>query len=149
MNEIATMQERIITAIASGTDIPAMHEQLKSMETEREQLIHQLKQGMDDNLIHFHPNMADRYKNMLDNFQSAFDHDDSLKHDAKVQIRNLIDKVVIAPGEKKGETLIDMHGRLAALLDNGLENKQDGNMSLARRVSVVAVERFELPTQGL
>ena len=62
-----------------------------------------------------HPRAVDRYRGLVDQLHTALAADDAQA--AREAFRGLLDRVVFMAGKGKGEFSLELHGRLAALLD--------------------------------
>jgi hypothetical protein len=63
-----------------------------------------------------HPGVAEIYKRQMRRFTQALE-DPETRLDASDAIRSLIQRIVLYPGEKRGEIYATLHGALMGILD--------------------------------
>ena len=66
-------------------------------------------------------------------------------------LRGIVQKVVVTPGEGRGEMTVQLHGKLAEIIEfmAGAENGPSAHRPPSLGESMVAREGFEPPTKGL
>lgn len=62
-----------------------------------------------------HPNLPELYHRRIEALHNALN-EEGVRHQAIQILRTLIDKIVLHPGENRGEIHIELHGDIAALL---------------------------------
>ncbi|MFD2430921.1 hypothetical protein ACFSUK_28390 [Sphingobium scionense] len=67
-----------------------------------------------------HPGIAEIYKREVERFCKALE-DPETRLDASGAIRSLIHRIVLHPGEKRGEIHATLHGALMSILDFATE----------------------------
>ncbi len=74
------------------------------------------------------------------------------RDEAAEAIRGLIERIVLTPGEKRGEMHAALHGDLGTIIERAGSGRRKGATDIPRSgmsVSVVAGEGLEPPTRGL
>ena len=72
--------------------------------------------------------------------------DDATSNEAANLIRALVDRIVLLPGKKRGETTIEVYGEPSAILALASGNSTHTQLGM---IKVVAEEGLEPPTRGL
>jgi len=131
--------KEIVTAIENGAYSRTLGDRLNALEKERDVLGEHLVHEPED-LPDLHPNIAEHYRRKIERLIAALASPD-VTPDAGEAIRSLVERVTLAPGEKRGEILATLHGELGTILEwterTGRKSKTDtrgGGIS----VSVVA-----------
>jgi DNA invertase Pin-like site-specific DNA recombinase len=143
--ELKSVEHRIslvMAAIEQGIITQTTKERLLELEAMRDRLKITLTKAKERTRPPaLHPNIAEIYRRKVADLETALS-DPSLRGEAALAIRNLVDAVVLNPGAKRGEVLAELHGELAALLNLNPESKTRTSRDV--RVSLVAGERNHL-----
>ena len=118
----------IMAAIEDGLYQPTMKARMAELERERVEITARLAeapQGIPD----IHPGIAEIYKRKVAALTETLK-DPATRLDASSDIRSLVGKIVLHPGEKRGEVHATLHGSLMGILDFANDTPQAG----ARRV---------------
>ncbi|WP_374526516.1 recombinase family protein [Sphingopyxis sp.] len=105
----------IMAAIEDGLYQPNMKARMAELEGERSEVIARLAkapQGIPD----IHPGIAEIYKRKVAALTDTLK-DPETHLDASSDIRSLVGKIVLHPGEKRGEVHATLHGSLMGILD--------------------------------
>lgn len=139
--EINPLIERLVDAICYGTSTAASNARLVELEHEKASVEAELEADDGDaEIIDLHPNLAAQYRRRLDDLQGALDGNSAAHELASRALRGLIDKIVIHPGDKRGDYTAEMHGQVAALA--ALAGDQGAPPGSRMMVKVVAEERY-------
>ncbi len=103
-------------AIAEGTDNPAMRARLAKLEHERLAAQAEIAAAGAPPVVELHPNLAQVYARKVDNLRAALG-DESIRHEAQAAIRGLITAIHVHPGEKRGQTHLELEGGLITMLN--------------------------------
>ena len=68
-----------------------------------------------------HPNMADAYRRKVGRLVETLDHPE-IRHEAVSALRSIIARIVLTPGERRGQTHASLHGQLPAIFDFANDN---------------------------
>jgi site-specific DNA recombinase len=144
--ELADVDRRIaqmLDAIEQGIVTATTKERLLALEAKRDQLTANFaKVAETASPPALHPNLAEIYRRKVTDLETALD-DASIRGDAALALRGLIDAVVLHPGAKRGEVRAELCGELAALLQLGSAQTKT-RTSEDVRVSLVAGTRNPL-----
>jgi site-specific DNA recombinase len=133
----------IIDAIERGIITATTKERLEALEAEKVTLTTAPTPAPTPSI---HPNLAQVYRDKVARLEAELA-DPAIAADAKSVLRSLIDKIVLIPGEKRGEIGIELHGELANILTLGTAYKNKRRTGVARvQLSVVAGVGFEPTT---
>jgi site-specific DNA recombinase len=105
----------IMAAIEDGLYQPTMKARMTELERERAEITARLAeapQGIPD----IHPGIAEIYKRKVAALSDTLK-DPETRLDASSDIRSLVGKIVLHPGEKRGEVHATLHGSLMGILD--------------------------------
>ena len=116
LREVEKKLAGVIAAIEDGAYSPTLRDRLSELETEKETLAADLTAMDPPPVVDFHPHLPKVYRDKVANLQEALQADDDSRHKAAQILRSLIDRIVLIPGEQRGEIHIELHGALAALL---------------------------------
>ena len=105
----------IITAIEDGLYQPAMKSRMAELERQKADIAARLAQ-LPQPIPDVHPGIAEIYKREMTRFTQALE-DPETRLDASQAIRSLIHRIVLHPGEKRGEIHATLHGALVGILD--------------------------------
>ena len=90
-----------------------------------------------------HPNLIQLYRTKVARLEEELA-DPEIAAEAKSVLRSMIKTIKIAPGAKRGEVNLELHGELAAVLAAGqAKRNKDGAPVAQIQVSVVAGARFD------
>jgi hypothetical protein len=67
-------------------------------------------------VLDVHPGIAEIYKREVERFTQALE-DPETRRDASEAIRSLIHRIVLTPGDRRGEIRATLHGALMGILD--------------------------------
>ena len=145
--ELAEVEKKIaamIAVIEDGGYIRGMVDRLRELEARQDELTARLARGPAD-IPDIHPNVAGIYRRKVARLADALDNPGE-RDEAAGAIRDLIERIVLMPGTRRGEMDAALHGDLGAILEwtgNGPgKTKTDTPMS-GMSVSVVAGAGFE------
>ena len=138
--------DRIVIAIAEGTDTPALRQALLRLESEKAQTERKTKSTRRAYNIKSPSNLEKIYADKIENLQSTLNAKSEIKNEAIPIFRNLIDRIILHPGQGRGKMSIEIYGEPSAffLLGHECQNAADDRM-----IKVVAGEGLEPPTRGL
>ncbi|WP_156358182.1 zinc ribbon domain-containing protein [Sphingobium sp. Leaf26] len=105
----------IMAAIEDGLYQPAMKARMDELERQKADITARMAQAPQA-IPDVHPGIAEIYKRQLDRFSQALE-DPETRLDASEAIRSLIDRIVLHPGEKRGEIHATLHGALMGILE--------------------------------
>jgi len=94
--------ERVVTAIADGTDTPALRARMVEMESERAEIQRQAKIEARPAAVQLHPEAAEMYAGMVADLAAALNRPDTAADALKI-LRRLIAAITLYPGPRKGE----------------------------------------------
>ena len=147
--ELAEVNRKIasmIAAIEDGMYHPSMKEKMTTLEARKAEIGDDLAGIEAPTIVEMHPNLPDMYARKVERLQEALNSDADTRHEAVTILRSLIDKIVLHPGEKRGELHIELHGELAAILWLGHREQTGDQGPPVVRTVVVAGGGFEPPT---
>ncbi|RWL81845.1 MAG: hypothetical protein EOR67_29180, partial [Mesorhizobium sp.] len=105
----------IMAAIEDGLYQPSMKARMEDLERQKAQITARLAVAPTD-LPDQHPNIATLYKKRVEQFTHALaDHEDGRQ--AAEALRSLIGKIVLTPGDKRGEVHAELRGELFGILE--------------------------------
>lgn len=105
----------IVKVIEQGGWHRALSDRLTELEAKQDELRNRLAQAPATTLDS-HPNISETYRRRIERLTEALSHpDDALE--AADAIREVIDRIVITPGSKRGETHITLQGDLSTILE--------------------------------
>ena len=147
---LAEVEEKIaeiVTAIEDGGYTRSMTDRLRKLEAEQDALTERLASAPTD-LPDIHPNVADIYRRKVERLWEALRRPQE-RDQAAAAIRDLIERITLTPGPKRGQIDATLHGEVGAILEwmgsQALKNKTD-TPSSGVSVSVVAGVGFEPTT---
>jgi site-specific DNA recombinase len=145
IREVDEKIDRMVTAIEGGAEVAAFHKRLIELEERRRTLSIEL--GRSNQAIpafKINPKAADLYRQKVCDLRATLNADSEARQEAASILRSLVDKIVLHPGQRRGDMAIELHGQIASVL--ALDHqKEDAEVMLM----VVAGEGFEPPTKGL
>jgi len=116
LREVEGRIDRIVNAIANGTDSPSMHTLLLDLEKRKVELARDLAEIEDPRVLEIHPNLAEVYRRKISNLEDALRKEGDARQQAMAMLRTLVDRIVLYPGDKRGKMEIEIQGELAAIL---------------------------------
>ena len=151
--ELADIEKKIramVTVIEDGGYARGMMDRMRELEARQDELAERLA-AVPAGIPDIHPNITIVYRRKVERLAEALA-DPCDRDEAASSIRGLIERIVLTPGEKRGEMHAALHGDLGTILEwagaKGGRKVTDiprGGMS----VSVVAGAGFEPATFGL
>ena len=140
--EIEKKIKEIITAIEDGGYTRALTDHLRRLEAQQDELTERLSSVPSD-LPDIHPNVAGIYRRKVERLSEALQNPQE-RDEAAAAIRDLIERITLTPGPKRGQIDATLHGDLGTILEwaatKGRKNKTDTSLS-GVSVSVVAGAR--------
>ena len=116
LKEVEGKIGRIVTAIAEGTDVPAMRTTLKDLEGQRAGLARRLADMLDPTVIPMQPNLTETYQRLVDDLAATLNAATEDRTRAFGLLRGLIDRIVLHPTEKRAGFEMEIFGQLAGIL---------------------------------
>ncbi len=105
----------IVRVIEQGGWHRALSDRLTELEAKQDNLTDRLSDTPQD-VPDIHPGIAEAFRRRIERLTAALSHpDDALE--AAEAIREIIDRIVISPGEKRGDLSITLQGELGTILD--------------------------------
>ena len=145
--EIEKKMATMISAIEDGGYVKGMIDRLREMEVRQEELKERLA-TVPSEIPDIHPNIAGVYQRKVARLAAALRNPEE-RDAAAAAIRGLIERIVLTPGEKRGELEITLRGDLGRILEwtghRPETTKTDTPLS-GMSVSVVAGVGFEPAT---
>ncbi|MQA66718.1 MAG: hypothetical protein GEU76_12605 [Alphaproteobacteria bacterium] len=141
---LKTRIDRIIDAIADGNDTPNMRIKLLEFEAALAALPSLQDKGAAD-VVELHPSFPEIYRRKIKGLESLAAGDSIMRSEASQILRSLITALTIHARPGRGQYEIELEGSLAGVL--ALVEGRDTSREV--RVTVVAEEGLEPPTQGL
>lgn len=146
--EIVTKRiTRVVDAIADGAPSAPLREKLASLEAERKTL--ESKRIELDGMASapdIHPNLPELYARRVAELERHLKEGGSDSAAAREILRSLILRIVVFPGENRGETKISVHGSVPEIL--GFAQNSSGRTTTHQSVvAVVPGGGFEPPTR--
>ena len=146
LDQLKQKIERIVVAIAEGTDTPALRQALLRLEGEKTELEKTALVSRRPILIEAQPNLKKLFRRKVERLEDTLNSEPDVRTKAVPILRTLIDEIVLHPGDKRGKVSIEVYGEPSALflLANDAPAAADNWM-----IKVVAEEGLEPPTRGL
>jgi DNA invertase Pin-like site-specific DNA recombinase len=123
----------IIAAIEDGLYQPAMKARMAELERERIEITARLAEAPQE-VPDVHPGIAELYKRKVASLAETLK-DHATRLDASSDIRSLVGKIVLHPGEQRGEIHATLHGSLMGILDFANGRLQTGERRVITSVS--------------
>ncbi len=123
----------IMAAIEDGLYQPSMKARMAELERERVEISARLAEAPQD-VPDVHPGIAEIYKRKVARLTETLGDPDTLL-DASSDIRSLVGKIVLYPGDRRGEVHATLHGSLTGILDFVNDNPQPGHRRVITKVS--------------
>ena len=135
----------ILDAIEDGRYQRSMLDRLDELERQKDQIEARLAKAPPP-LPRIYPDIAEIYRTKIQRLEDALSRPDDAREAAEA-MRDLIDKIVLTPGKKRGEVKAELYGELAAILAlTSGQKPRPAEDQMDMRFSVVAGVRFELTT---
>ena len=137
----------IVAAIEDGGYTRTLMDRLRELEARQDELRERLATALAADVPDVHPNVAGLYRRKVERLAEAL-RDPRERDEAAEAVRGLIERIVLAPGVRRGEMDATLHGDLGAVLEwtaKGRKNETD-TPSSGMSVSVVAGAGFEPAT---
>ena len=138
--------ERIVVAIADGTDTPALRQALLRLEDEKAELEKTAVVSRGPILSEVQPNLEKLFRRKIERLEETLNSNPDIRTEAVPILRTLIDEIVLHPGDKRGKITIEVCGDPSALFLLANEEPAAANNWT---IKVVAEEGLEPPTRGL
>ncbi|MCL8000600.1 hypothetical protein M8994_20635 [Brucella sp. 21LCYQ03] len=149
LETISKQIAQIVEAIADGMYHPSMKQKMDLLETRKAELtalLANLPDDMPDSL----PSASAIYAKRVAALTNALDNPEE-RQAASQQLRDLIEKIVLTPGPKRGQVDASLHGELGSILnwierqavEKTLKTKNPAANATGVSVSVVAGAGFE------
>ena len=113
LKKIERQISAMIEAIKDGLYRPSMKAEMDALEDRKEVLVRELKHAEEPPAL-LHPNMAEEYRRRVDGLFAALQ-DEQTRLEAAEDIRSLVGRIVVAPGEENKADLW-LEGDLAGIL---------------------------------
>jgi site-specific DNA recombinase len=134
---------RIVNAIADGTSSPSLRAKLTELEAEKQHL----ETGVNANAparctLDLHPSLPDLYRRKVETLENALGKTETERALACNILQSLIEKIVVSPGKRRGETLVKVMGSIPAILElaSRKSQEQNSNQSVALMVPRAGIE---------
>ena len=105
----------IVAAIEDGGYTRMLSDRLRELETQQEEITERLARAPSD-IPDIHPNVADIYRRKVARLADALNHPED-RHEATAALRGLIERIVLAPGRKRGELHATLHGEIGTMIE--------------------------------
>ena len=143
--ELAEIEKRIasmIAAIEEGGYVRGMSDRLRELEARQDEIAERLATVPAD-IPDIHPNIAIVYRRKVERLAEALANSRD-RDEAADAIRGLIERIVLTPGEKRGQMDAALHGDLDTILEwAGSGKRATDTPRSGMSVSVVAGAGFE------
>ena len=143
--ELADIEKKIaaiVAVIEDGGYARGMMDRMRELEARQDELSERLS-AVPADLPDIHPKIADIYRRKVERLAEALA-DPRDRDEAAEAIRGLIERIVLTPGEKRGELHATLHGDLGTILEwagNGAKKGATDSPRTGMSVSVVAGAR--------
>jgi site-specific DNA recombinase len=122
---LAKVEKGIVRMIAAIEDVlyqSAMKARMRMTELERQkaEIAARLAQAPRPAPI-IHPNMAQAYLRKVERLVGTLDHPE-VRHEAASALRSIISRIVLTPGEKRGQLHASLHGEFPAIMKFANDN---------------------------
>ena len=145
LHDVDRKIRKIVTVIENGGVNPSLLQRLTELESRKAEIQASLSATLPE-LPTPHPNAAKIYAARVAKLADVLA-DPEAARDAAEIIRSLVDKVVLTPGEKRGQINAELHGELAAIARLATEKQKSLTpYDTGVRLSVVAGAGFEPAT---
>ena len=149
--ELADIEKKMATKISvieDGGYVKGMVDRLRELEARQEKLTKRLE-TLPPEIPDIHPNIAGIYRRKVARLAAALGKPEERDAAASAIRGGLIERIVLAPGEKRGDVRITLRGDLGTILDwteNSPETTKTDIPVSGMSVSVVAGAGFEPAT---
>jgi len=106
--------QEIVRVIEHGGYHRTLSARLTELEARQDELYARLSEAPTD-LPDIHPNIGDNYRRRIERLTEALNHPDDAREAADA-LREVIDRIVISPGEERGDLQITLHGDLDTIV---------------------------------
>ncbi|ADH88105.1 Resolvase domain protein [Ancylobacter novellus DSM 506] len=113
--QVETAIREIVAVIEQGGFHRALLDRLTVLEAKQAELQESLARAPVD-VPDLHPNIAELYRRKVERLSEALDHPED-RYEAIDAIRQLVTRVVLTPGAKRGEVHAVLHGDIVAIAD--------------------------------
>lgn len=126
--------DRIVDAIAEGTASRSLKEKLAELEADKERLAAELKATETaGGPAKLHLNLPQRYRRRVADLEKALMWAPAEQAAAREILRSFIEGITVYPGDRRGETIIKLEGRIAAILDFARRRPSEQNQNEGER----------------
>ncbi|WP_406676045.1 relaxase/mobilization nuclease domain-containing protein, partial [Roseobacter weihaiensis] len=101
LKKVEAQIEKMIQAVMDGFYAPSMKEKMQVLEERKAELVRSLQNSEEPPTL-LHPTMADEYRKRIDGLLDALADDDT-RREASDDIRALVGKIIVSPGENAKE----------------------------------------------
>jgi hypothetical protein len=115
LDKIERSMAGLMAAIEDGMYQPAMKARMADIERQKAEILSRLADTPAD-APDIHPNIAEIYRRKVERFSMILD-DPELRPEVANEIRSLVARIVLVPGEKRGEVLATLCGELVGIMD--------------------------------
>ncbi len=137
---------RVVDAIAAGTASKSLVAKLTDLEDEKEKVESEMQNSHPaPREIELPTNLPDIYHDHVTNIETKIKSASGENDSAKRILRSFVERIVVHPGNHRGETEIEVFGSLAAILEVTNNTPTDATY-LQSVVEVVPRGGFEPPT---
>jgi len=144
LTEVEKRIAEIVAAIEDGGYTRTMTDHLRKLEAEQDTLTERLSSASTDT-PDIHPNVSHVYRRKVERLAEALRSPEE-RDEAAAAIRDIVERITLTPGPKRGQVDATLHGDLGTILDwaagkKGQKHKTDTSLS-GVSVSVVAGAGF-------
>ena len=137
---------RLISFITSGDGAPeSVRSELAKLEDRKANILAQKAQLAVPTVVEFHPNYADLYRRKINELGQLLS-DEGNREEAMEAIRNLIDRIEVRAGTKRGVCEVTLVGALASILALGTNRNTRNSDASGGTFLMVAGVGFEPTT---
>lgn len=109
--------ERLVTAIADGTDTPAMRIQLVELEQRKAEASRAAADlAGNEQVVALLPNLPQAFRRKVEGLEDAMAADGKIAQTAHAALREMIEEIVATPGDQRGAWTLEIRTRTDALL---------------------------------
>ncbi len=131
--EVERGNGRCVDFIMSGDVVQeSIRERLTTLEARKADLQAQLDRGEVSSVVAFHPNYAELNRKNVNEVADLLSNEET-REKAMTAVRNLIDRIEVRAGAKRGETEVTLVGMLAGIL--ALSTKKKAQFALAMHIA--------------